>query len=121
MDIEKNLQIPMSFGEAQQLFINLFNNSVRALDSSKTPSKTIRILGKQKGEITEIQFEDNGIGVPVDQQKYLFELFTGTKRGGMGLGLWLCNYIVTRHGGRIQYDSPQNTGAVFKITFTAPV
>jgi signal transduction histidine kinase len=75
----------------------------------------------QKGEITEIQFEDNGLGVPVDQQKYLFELFTGTKREGMGLGLWLCNYIVTRHGGRIQYDSLQNTGAVFKITFTAPV
>ena len=121
LEIENNLKIPMSFGEAQQLFINLFNNSVQALDSSKTPSKTIRILGKQKGEITEIQFEDNGIGVPVDQQKYLFELFTGTKRGGMGLGLWLCNYIVTRHGGRIQYDSPQNTGAVFKITFRAPV
>ena len=121
IDIEKNLQIPMSFGEAQQLFINLFNNSVQALDSSKPSSKTIRIVGKQKGEITEIQFEDNGLGVPVDQQKYLFELFTGTKREGMGLGLWLCNYIVTRHGGRIQYDSLQNTGAVFKITFTAPV
>jgi len=34
IDIEKNLQIPMSFGEAQQLFINLFNNSVQALDTS---------------------------------------------------------------------------------------
>ena len=33
--------------------------------------------------------------------------------------LRLCNYIVTSHGGRIQYASQQDTGAAFKITFTA--
>ena len=119
LEIENNLKIPMSYGEAQQLFINLFNNSIQALDSLQMPTKIIRIVGIQKGDITEIRFEDNGQGVALDQQSGLFDLFTSTKREGMGLGLWLCNYIVTRHGGRIQYASQQDTGAAFKITFTA--
>jgi C4-dicarboxylate-specific signal transduction histidine kinase len=83
------------------------------------PTKIIRIVGIKKGDITEIRFEDNGQGVSLDQQSGLFDLFTSTKREGMGLGLWLCNYIVTRYGGRIQYASQQDTGAAFKITFTA--
>jgi C4-dicarboxylate-specific signal transduction histidine kinase len=119
LEIENNLKIPMSYGEGQQLFINLFNNSIQALDSLQMPTKIIRIVGIQKGDITEIRFEDNGQGVSLDQQSGLFDLFTSTKREGMGLGLWLCNYIVTRHGGRIQYASQQDTGAAFKITFTA--
>jgi signal transduction histidine kinase len=119
LEIENNLQIPMSYGEAQQLFINLFNNSIQALDVLQMPTKIIRIVGRQKGDITEIWVEDNGQGVALDQQSGLFDLFTSTKREGMGLGLWLCNYIVTRHGGCIQYASQQDTGAAFKLTFTA--
>jgi C4-dicarboxylate-specific signal transduction histidine kinase len=119
LEIENNLQIPMSYGEAQQLFINLFNNSIQALDGLQMPTKIIRIVGRQKGDITEIWVEDNGQGVALDQQSGLFDLFTSTKREGMGLGLWLCNYIVTRHGGCIQYASQQDTGAAFKLTFTA--
>jgi K+-sensing histidine kinase KdpD len=35
----------------------------------------------------------------------------------MGLGLWLCNYIITRHGGRIRYDEQYQQGAAFEISF----
>jgi signal transduction histidine kinase len=33
----------------------------------------------------------------------------------MGLGLWLCKHIITRHGGKIFYHNPENGGAQFVI------
>jgi K+-sensing histidine kinase KdpD len=35
----------------------------------------------------------------------------------MGLGLWLCSYIISRNGGRIRYDAQISSGAAFEITF----
>ena len=107
----------MSVGEAQQIFLNLINNSVQALQASTHSERMIRIAGKEDPEQMIIRFEDNGPGVPTDQQESLFDLFSGTKREGMGLGLWLCSYIITRNGGRIRYDFNYGQGAAFEITF----
>jgi C4-dicarboxylate-specific signal transduction histidine kinase len=117
INIKKSVEIPMSFGEAQQLFLNLINNSVQALASLNFQHKKIVILGQEQGEHTVIRIEDNGLGISVDQQKNLFDLFASTKREGMGLGLWLCNHIVTRHGGQILYDKNYQEGAAFEIRF----
>lgn len=109
--------IPMSFGEAQQIFLNLINNSVHALQASTQSERFIRITGQEDAEQIIIRSEDNGPGVPPDQAQYLFDLFSGTKREGMGLGLWLCEYIISRHGGKICIDSQYQGGAAFEITF----
>lgn len=119
IEIPKALTLPMSFGEAQQLFLNLLNNSVQALEKTNQSKKTIRIFGKQDAESITVRMEDNGPGVLSEQQKSLFDLFSGSKREGMGLGLWLCNYIITRHGGRIRYDAQHPNGAAFEITFSS--
>lgn len=117
IDIQGQLQIPMSFGEAQQLLINLMNNSIQAFDAGKVFPKIIRVRGKMSTESIQILVEDNGLGILPEEQKNLFDLFASTKREGMGLGLWLCNYIVIRHGGRIEHDSEYDKGAAFVITF----
>lgn len=117
INIKTSVEIPISFDEAQQLFLNLINNSVQALASLNFQHKKIVILGQEQGEHTVIRIEDNGLGISVDQQKNLFDLFASTKREGMGLGLWLCNHIVTRHGGQILYDKNYQEGAAFEIRF----
>ncbi len=117
VNIPSNIWMPMSVGEAQQIFLNLINNSVQALQASTHSERMIRIAGKEDAEQMIIRFEDNGPGVPTDQQESLFDLFSGTKREGMGLGLWLCSHIITRNGGRIRYDSNYGQGAAFEITF----
>ncbi len=119
IEMTNELSLPMSFGEAQQLFLNLLNNSVQALEKTSQTNKTIRILGKQSAEYITVRIEDNGPGVLPEQQKSLFDLFSGSKREGMGLGLWLCNYIITRHGGRIRYDPQHHDGAAFEILFSS--
>jgi len=116
VDIPDSISMPMSFGEAQQIFLNLINNSVQALQVSAQSERSIWIRGKDEAEQIIIRCEDNGPGVPPEQTQYLFDLFSGTKREGMGLGLWLCEYIIGRHGGKIRFDSEYQVGAAFEIT-----
>lgn len=117
VNIPNGISMPMSFGEAQQIFLNLINNSVQALQASTQLERIIRITGHEDAEQISIRSEDNGPGVPRDQAQYLFDLFSGTKREGMGLGLWLCEYIIGRYGGKIRFDSEYHGGAAFEITF----
>jgi C4-dicarboxylate-specific signal transduction histidine kinase len=117
VDIEDGLQIPLSFGEAEQLFLNLLNNSAQALEHSRNEPKRIHLIAKRHEEKTVIRIEDNGCGVPIDRQDSLFDLFATTKHEGMGLGLWLCQYIVTLNGGKISFDRNFNQGAAFEIEF----
>ena len=117
INIEPGLQIPLSFGEAEQLFLNLLNNSAQALERSSNEPKRIHLIAKRHEEKTVIRIEDNGCGVPIDRQDSLFDLFATTKHEGMGLGLWLCQYIVTRNGGKINFDRNFNQGAAFEIEF----
>ena len=63
----------------------------------------------------EFSIADNGEGVSVEHQSHLFELLSGSKKTGMGLGLWLCQHIVTRHGGRIRYEGAIGGGAQFRV------
>lgn len=118
VDIPNSLNIPMSFGEAQQIFLNLINNSVQAFQSSSQPERIIRISGTEDSEKIRIRSEDNGPGVTPERAQNLFDLFSGSKREGMGLGLWLCEYIISRHGGKIRFDSTYQGGAAFEITFS---
>jgi signal transduction histidine kinase len=73
----------------------------------------IEVHGQSSG--FEICVADNGVGVSVENQPHLFELLSGNKKTGMGLGLWLCQHIVTRHGGRISYEDAIGGGAQFRI------
>ncbi|NDC32435.1 MAG: GHKL domain-containing protein [Burkholderiaceae bacterium] len=117
INIEPGLQIPVSFGEAEQLFLNLLNNSAQALERSSNEPKRIHLIAKRHEDKSIIRIEDNGCGVPIDRQDSLFDLFATTKHEGMGLGLWLCQYIVTRNGGKINFDQNFNQGAAFEIEF----
>jgi len=116
-DIQSGLQIPLSVGDSEQLFLNLLNNSAQALDRSSNEPKQIHLIAKRHEEKSIIRIEDNGCGVPIDRQDSLFDLFATTKHEGMGLGLWLCQYIVTRNGGKINFDQNFNQGAAFEIEF----
>ena len=117
VEIPKSIWLPMSFGEAQQIFLNLINNSSQALQARTQAEYVIRIRGREDADQFTIRCEDNGPGVSPDRVEHLFDLFSGSRREGMGLGLWLCSYIITRNGGRIRYDLNYGEGAAFEITF----
>ncbi|HRQ33899.1 MAG TPA: ATP-binding protein, partial [Anaerolineales bacterium] len=65
---------------------------------------------------------DTGPGIPAEDLTHIFERFyrveksrTRNKSVGFGLGLSIANWIVERHGGRIEVNSEEGQGTVFAI------
>jgi two-component system nitrogen regulation sensor histidine kinase GlnL len=111
--------LPAILGDRDQLiqaFLNIAKNAVEAIaaqtDGDVTLSTSYRSGVRYRASASasprpqlEVQFIDNGPGVPSEIAERLFEPFTTTKAGGMGLGLTLAADIIARHGGRIELDS----------------
>jgi two-component system sensor histidine kinase VicK len=68
-----------------------------------------------------IHVVDDGVGIPLAMQPYLFERFTKARRPGLngesttGLGLALCKTIVEWHHGTISVDSTEGLGTTFTV------
>jgi signal transduction histidine kinase len=101
--------------EIQQVLLNLINNATQALADSGIKPRTLQIECSGVSGGVQILIIDNGPGIPVEAQSHLFELLTSNKRSGMGLGLWLCQHIVSRHGGHLSYQDAPSGGAQFTI------
>ena len=100
--------------EIQQVLLNLINNAIQALAESPATPKTLKIESRDVPDGVEVLITDNGVGIPAEAQSHLFELLAGSnKKSGMGLGLWLCQHIITRHGGNIRYRDTKGGGAQF--------
>lgn len=102
----------------KQALVNLVDNSLRY-----TPSGgKVEILTSQSSDSLEIAVADNGPGIPIQDQPYVFERFwrgdhsRSRKDGGSGLGLAISKEIIHLHGGSISIDSPPTGGIKFTIT-----
>lgn len=106
----------------KQVFINLINNAVQSISNTGTVSLTTKWVNdykiKSKYAIL-ISVKDSGTGIPKDQLDKVFTPFFTTKESGSGLGLFLSNQIIAKHGGAVFVDSKQNEGSEFKIYLPA--
>jgi len=99
--------------EIQQVILNLVNNAIQSLEGSDQKEKRITIEGTSDINCMQIAITDNGAGVSPAIQADLFTILSSAKKTGMGLGLWLCQHIIARHGGRIWYEDAPQGGARF--------
>ncbi|GAA0471339.1 hypothetical protein Ade02nite_34710 [Paractinoplanes deccanensis] len=106
---------------ARQLLENLISNSIKYTAPGVPPEISIR-ASRDEHTVT-VTLDDNGIGIPADQQESVFENFHRAHRGGgyggTGLGLGICRRIVERHGGSIA-AAGNPVGAGTRFTFTLP-
>ena len=90
-----------------QVFSNLLSNAVKYSD----PRSAIEINIVREGDWIEASVLDHGIGLTVEQQDWIFELFAQVDttleraRGGLGIGLTLARHIVEMHGGQLLVNS----------------
>ncbi len=112
----EDLTIETDTGRLAQVFINLIANARKYCDAA-APELTIDVT--DDGDAIEIDFIDNGGGIPPASQSVIFEKFSRLsdqqKAGGAGLGLAICREIMDKLGGSIAY-LPGQGGAAFRVT-----
>ncbi len=94
---------------------NLLSNSVKYSD----PGQIIEVSVDAKGDNYVIQIKDNGIGIPVSEQPFIFTRFYRSSNAsniqGTGLGLAIVGRYIKVLGGRISFKSKEGEGSVFVI------
>lgn len=106
----------------EQVMINLLDNAIKY--SSK--KKQIRIMIYDMENCVEIHVRDWGIGIPVSEQKKIFDGFYRAKEAnlmaprGVGLGLKITRHIMDAHGGKITIESKSGQGSNFILEFPKP-
>ncbi len=104
--------------QMRQLLLNLISDAVKFRRAGVRPE--ITISGDTLGREAVIVVTDNGIGFEPQYAERIFRVFERLNgRGeypGTGIGLALCQKIVTRHGGRIRAEGRPGQGATFTVT-----
>jgi signal transduction histidine kinase len=113
--VPDHLIVFCDFQSLSQVFVNLFNNSIDAID--KKPG-TIEILAQEHNNKIIIQINDTGSGISDRLADKIFDPFFTTKgkARGTGLGLSIVKGIIEKHEGTISLNKTANSGASFEIT-----
>jgi len=105
----------------EQVMVNLMENAIKYSPQGGQVQVRVELQGAQ----ARVSVIDKGIGIPPAEQSRLFQRFfratTATTRnyGGLGIGLFVSNEIVLRHGGRFEVESAPGRGSTF--TFILPL
>lgn len=99
-----------------RLFQNLISNAVKFSGKEKP---IVEIGCTRQDDHLRFFIKDNGIGIPPEYQKKIFEMFTRLHSRktyeGTGIGLASCKKIVDRHGGDIWVESTPGKGSTFFV------
>ena len=115
--------LPSVYGQPSllsQVFLNLIANGIKF---NTKPKPLIKIMATQKNNYWLFNVQDNGIGIDLQADKDIFNIF---KRGsnandfpGTGVGLAICKKIIMAHFGQIWAESKPGLGSTFY--FTLPI
>jgi PAS domain S-box-containing protein len=117
-----DLQVSGDATRLAQVFQNLLDNAVRY----SAAQGNISVRAVRKGEQVEVSVRDDGIGIPVELQARIFDLFTRVhpsdpiKSSGLGIGLALARQLVELHQGKLEVRS-DGTGRGSEFIVTLPL
>jgi len=124
-DIPKGLpNVYVDPDRVQQIITNLVGNAIKF--THENGSITVRSqVFKKDPKFLCVSVTDTGCGISPEESEKVFEYLYQTKttnevsRKGLGLGLYICKELVSRHGGRIWVKSQLGKGSTF--FFTLPI
>jgi signal transduction histidine kinase/AraC-like DNA-binding protein len=103
----------------QQVLLNLIHNAVKF-----TERGAVSLSATVGTDSVTVEVQDTGLGVPVEDQKVIFDEFQQSERtasrgyGGLGLGLAICKRLVDMQGGvlGVRSTGEENGGSTFYLT-----
>ncbi len=121
-DYPENIpNIKGSFNHLEQVFLNLIINAIDAINENKLKDENFKgeldIYIFTTEQFLEIKIKDNGIGIPNDKIKQIFNPFYTLKKikQGTGLGLAVSLNIIQQHHGKIEAINNKDGGVTFTI------
>lgn len=101
--------------DQEQMHKVLENLLMNAYDATGNDGQ-ISVATSFQDNWVEISVSDTGCGISKEFiEKNLFRPFQTTKKQGMGIGLYHCKTIIDAHGGKLNVESEEGKGTVFKI------
>jgi two-component system OmpR family sensor kinase len=110
-------------GDAERLGVVVTNLLTNAIQYNHDDGEVKAVLKTENG-LAVLSVSDTGQGIPADDLPRVFERFyradQSRSSGNAGLGLAICQAIVTAHGGSIDVTSRENTGSTFTLRLPVP-
>ena len=114
-------------GQINQVLFNLLINATQAMPEGGTIQiRADNVNGNETGSLPledkayiKITIKDQGIGIPKENIKKIFDPYFTTKHQGSGLGLSSTYAIIKNHNGYIDVNSEENIGTMFYIYLPA--
>ncbi len=98
-----------------QILYNLLSNAI----GFSAPRKVVRLRCYRDGAMIVFAVEDEGVGIPEDFQKTVFDRFEsrtqGSRHRGAGLGLSIVKNLTELHGGTVSLQSAPGQGSCFQV------
>ncbi len=118
---EKNLpQILTDSSQLKLVIENLLNNAIRYAKGKGR----VEINLEKKNKNLHFEIKDKGVGIPKDDQKYIFQKFFRSANAlrhqteGSGLGLFISKSIIEKLKGKIGFESQEDVGSTFWFTLS---
>ncbi len=123
-EIRSPIRVPLDADRFKQALLNVITNAIQATDKGSIYIRAfvqgavppVFPSGRQK-ERSEavIEVQDSGSGISEENRERIFDPFFTTRPSGTGLGLSITKRIINEHGGRIEVESAEGRGTVFRI------
>ncbi len=116
-------KLPKIFLDKSRIGQVLVNLTINAINHTPEGGEIMVEAQSPTGNFLKISVTDNGIGVPEEERRNIFDEFKVGKRtggkDGVGLGLAICKKIIEAHGGKIWLEPGKKEGSRF--IFTLPL
>jgi heavy metal sensor kinase len=115
--VDEELRILGDELRLRQMFLNLLANGIKYTQEGGA----LEIALLREGAMARVDVTDNGIGIPVEAQPYIFDRFYRVDKarnrmdGGSGLGLSIVKSIAVAHGGQVSVQSTPGQGSTFTV------
>jgi len=93
--------------------LNILRNALQAAAHRKEGDGRVVVTSHNQGSNIQIRVQDNGPGIPEEDQARVFDPYFTTKASGSGLGLSIVTQILREHRGNVRFESEPGKGTIF--------